>query len=409
MIQRIRRRFIRLAVIVLSVTMLTLAGVINLVNWVTVRAELRQTVENLFDSEAVSLTAQKKSKPRKQQNALDEARYFLIRVSSSGEISILGQYRTENSSEAEIRKIVSSALLTERSEGWAGNYLFGFRTDKKSRSIGVFLNCETKLDGVRTLLIVSASACAAGILMSWLAMLFLSSRAIRPMVRSAIQQKQFITDAGHELKTPLTVIAADMDALALQTGENEWIEDARRQVGNMRGLVSSLIWLSRMDEDDALLRKEPVDFSQMVRSQAESFQSMAEFLGKDLRLSVQDGQIVRGDPDILQKMVSQLLENAVHYAPEDDAIAVRLEKKHGSVVLTTENSIRAPLPEETLTHLFDRFYRPDASRSKDSGGYGLGLSMVRAAAEKHGGSAHAEQTPDGLIRFVCALPAESRS
>ena len=94
---------------------------------------------------------------------------------------------------------------------------------------------------------------------------------------------------------------------------------------------------------------------------------------------------------------------------EDDAIAVRLEKKHGTVVLTTENSIRAPLPEETLTHLFDRFYRPDASRSKDSGGYGLGLSMVRAAAEKHGGSAHAEQTPDGLIRFVCALPAESRS
>ena len=404
MIQGIRRRFIRLAMTVLTLVIVTLAGVINLVNWLSVRAELRQTVDNLYDSSIVSLTAPKKAKTRRQQNALEEARYFFVSISDAGEITILDQSRLTDSTEKEIRLTVSSALASGRAEGTVDSYLYSLRAAKKNRTLGVFLNTETKMDGVRTLLAVSAAACAAGIALSWAAMMLLSSRAIQPMVQNAVMQKRFITDAGHELKTPLTVISADMDALALMTGSNEWIEDTKKQVSGMRSLVSRMIELSRMDEDDAGLQKAPVDYSALVREQAESFQGMAEFLGKTLRADIAEGLTARGDPEMLAKMVSQLIENAVHYAPEEDVISVSLIKKRGSLVLSTENRTETPLTQEALDHLFDRFYRPDDSRSRDSGGFGIGLSMVRAVAEKHGGSVRVEQTEDGVIRFVCAIP-----
>ena len=404
MIQRIRRRFIRLAVLVLSVAMILIAGVINLVNWMNVNAELRQTLRYLADNAESTLASAKKSKSRKQQNALDEARYFLASVTDKGEVTLLDQARLSREDAGALRQLVLAARAEGAQTGRMGSYLFAFQQTKKKTATGIFLNIETQMDGVRTLLYVSAGACAAGILLSWLVILALSSRLIRPMVRSAIQQKQFITDAGHELKTPLTVISADMDALTIQTGTNEWIDDTRKQVSNMRGLVSGLIYLSRMDEDDAALRKEPVDLSMLVRDQGEAFQGMAEWTGKELRLSVPDGVIVRGDPEALKKLVSQLMENAVKYAPEGDEIAVLLEKKKKEVVFSTRNTLSHPMDDETLSHLFDRFYRPDASRSRDSGGHGIGLSMVRAVAEKHGGSVSASRTPDGAIRFVCRLP-----
>jgi signal transduction histidine kinase len=270
------------------------------------------------------------------------------------------------------------------------------------------MSCETRLAAVRTLLLISGLACVAGILLAWLTMSLISSRAIQPMIQNVIRQKQFITDAGHELKTPLTVISANMDALSLTVQKNEWIEDTQKQVSNMRGLVNNLIYLSRMDEEGAHLQKEDLNFSELVTEQAESFQGMAEFMGKSFRLAVRKDIRLTGDRDALKRLISQLCENAVKYAPEEDTIELSLNQEGHMVRLVSENGLTEPLSPENLKHLFDRFYRPDLSRSRESGGYGIGLSMARAIMERHDGRIYAEQTGLGRIRFVCEFPVKKR-
>lgn len=406
MIQGIRRRFIRIAVTVLSIAMILLAGIINVVNYVSVRSELLKTLENLSFRE-MDVQPGRKSPNRRQQNALDEARYFVALRNEAGEIFLLGRTRIQSGTSDELKEIAARALSSGKESGSAGNYLFMTRGGMRGEMV-LLLNVETKMDSVRRLLLVSALTCLGSILLAWLTMSLISSRAIQPMIQNVIRQKQFITDAGHELKTPLTVISANMDALSLTVQKNEWIEDTQKQVSNMRDLVNNLIYLSRMDEEGAHLQKEDLNFSELVTEQAESFQGMAEFMGKSFRLAVRKDIRLTGDRDALKRLISQLCENAVKYAPEEDTIELSLNQEGHTVRLVSENGLTEPLSPENLKHLFDRFYRPDLSRSRESGGYGIGLSMARAIMERHDGRIWAEQTDLGRIRFVCEFPVKKR-
>ena len=217
-------------------------------------------------------------------------------------------------------------------------------------------------------------------------------------------QKQFITDAGHELKTPLTVISANMDVLALETGRNEWVDSTKKQVSDMRALVDEMIYLSRLNEEEAKLERREIDMSALVRDAAEPFQAMAEYKGKSLCVEAGDGVRMTGDEGALRRLVSILCDNAVKYAPEGDGIMLELKKAgRGAVELRCENAVSEPMDDETLRHLFDRFYRADASRSRENGGYGIGLSIARAVAERHGGSMTARRTRDGRIAFTALI------
>lgn len=406
MIQGIRRRFIRIAVAVLSIAMIFLAGIINVVNYVSVRSELLKTLENLSDRE-MDVQPGRKSPNRRQQNALDEARYFVALRNEEGEIFLIGRTRIQSGTTDELKEIAARALASGRESGTAGNYLFMTRAGMHGVMV-LLLNIETKMDSVRRLLLVSAVTCLGGILLAWLTMSLISSRAIQPMIQNVIRQKQFITDAGHELKTPLTVISANMDALSLTVQKNEWIEDTQKQVSNMRDLVNNLIYLSRMDEEGAHLQREDLNFSELVTEQADSFQGMADFMGKSFRLSVRKDIRLTGDRDALKRLISQLCENAVKYSPEEDTIELSLNQEGHTVRLVSENGLTEPLSPDNLKHLFDRFYRPDKSRSRESGGYGIGLSMARAIMERHDGRIYAEQTGLGRIRFVCEFPVKKR-
>ena len=411
MIRGIRRRFIRIAIGVLALAMVLVAVIINAANWVNVRAELYETLGYLGQGDQMKTgqglkgrqqQGRKAGQTRHMRNMVDESRFFSVTVGADGSCTLNDASRASDEDADELSRLAAQALAGGRTGGFYGDYLFSLREDRDEK-IAVFLNCETKLTRVRRLALISAAACGGCVLLAWLLVALFSSRAIRPLVESAVQQKQFITDAGHELKTPLTVISANMDVLALEAGDNEWIRSTRKQVANLRGLVGELVYLSRLDEEDAKLRREDVDLSSVVRETAEPFAGMAEFAGKALELQVEDGVHVTGDAAMLGRLVSILCDNAVKYAPEGDTIDVALRRSRKGVVLTTENGARAPLSEEALRHLFDRFYRADASRSRESGGYGIGLSVARAITEKHGGSIRVRQTPEGRVVFTCNL------
>ncbi len=409
MIQGIRRRFILIAVAVLSAAMIALTVVINISNGAIVREELRETLEGLADSSEMMPGGKGRGgRDRRIQNSLYESRYFLVRIEGR-QGRVIDSSRASGISEEERNEVILAALSSGKTFGIVNDYMYLVRNSGRPDTTAVFLNCETKMDGVRRLQLISVIACAGGIVIAWVLVFLCSRRAIQPLIRNAVQQKQFITDAGHELKTPLTVISANMDALELNTDRNEWVESTREQVSRMRGLVNDMIYLSRLDEEGAVLEKETVDFSALVQEEVKPFQGMAEFMGKTLELETEDALFVRGDRNALGRLVRQLCDNAVKYAPDEDTILIRLVREGREIRLTEENSLADPMPGEVLSHLFDRFYRPDASRSRESGGYGIGLSMVRSIVEKHNGRIRAEQTGSGKIRFVCLLPAASRT
>ena len=401
MIRNIRRRFIRIAISVLAVAMVLVAAIINAANWVNVRAELFETLGAISDGGPRG--GRGGGWTRHMRNNVDEARFFSALVGEDGEFTLRDTTRMSEESAGELKQVAARAIAKGRPSGFSGDYVFAVNDTREGRE-AFFLNCETKLTRVRRLALISAAACGGCILLAWLLVALFSSRAIRPLAENAIQQKQFITDAGHELKTPLTVISANMDVLALETGEdNEWVRSTRKQVANLRGLVGELIYLSRLDEEDAKLKREDVNLSKLVRETAEPFVGMAEFSGKAMALEVEDGVHITGDGAALGRLVSILCDNAVKYAPEGDEIKLSLRRGRKGVALACENGLAKPLTDEALRHLFDRFYRADASRSRESGGYGIGLSVARAVARKHGGDIRAVQTDGGRLRFVCRL------
>lgn len=403
MIQGIRRKFILIAVAVLSAAMVTLAAVINVSNWIQVRGEIRETLADLAENAGNNGKTEKgggrKGRNRHMQNALDESRYFIVHIFSNGAFSIADASRSSGESEEEMTKIVQEALSSGNRAGTKGHYMY-LITESGGKNTGVFLNIETKMDAVNNLLLLSGIACVGGILIASLLVFIFSKKAIQPLIRNAVQQKQFITDAGHELKTPLTVISANMDALELKTAPNEWIDSTREQLSGMGSLVNNMIYLSRMDEDGAALAREDVDLSELVQQEAGPFQGMADFMGKTMEIDTENGIRIQGDRQALGRMVNQLCDNAIKYSPDGGLIRVSLKKCGREIRLTEENRLKEPLSKDALSHLFDRFYRPDASRSRASGGYGIGLSMVKAIVEKHDGQIKVETDEENHIRFI---------
>ena len=229
----------------------------------------------------------------------------------------------------------------------------------------------------------------------------LSRRAIDPVVRASEQQKQFITDAGHELKTPITVIATNLRVLEMEVGQQKWIDKARAQTKKLRELVQSLITLCKYDEETSPQHPQTFAVSEAVTDTAESFADFAQSKGHAISLAVAPGLSYCGDEAAVRQLVSILLDNAVKYAAPETEIRISLEQIKRGVKLTVTNTCDQP-PEGDLNRLFDRFYRPDASRTAATGGFGIGLSIAKSIAEAHRGQIRAS-TQGTAISFIAEL------
>ena len=274
--------------------------------------------------------------------------------------------------------------------GFSGNYRYT-TTAQGEKTTYVFVDCSRELASFNSFLSASVAISCIG----WLAVLAIvtvaSSAVIRPMVESYSKQKRFITDASHEIKTPLAVIDAANEVQEIESGESEWTQSIHEQVARLTALTERLIFLARMDEGSAGFTMTSIDLSEAVDKAAAPFESVAVSRGKRLSTSIASGVRAHADVAAVAQVVELLLDNATRYASEGSVIelglrAVSRGKGKGTAELVVSNAVDE-LPEGDLDRLFDRFYRADVSRSSKTGGSGVGLSVVRAIAEAHGGSA----------------------
>jgi signal transduction histidine kinase len=245
----------------------------------------------------------------------------------------------------------------------------------------------------------------------FLVSLFLARWALKPTEESWKRQQQFVADASHELKTPLTVLLADADILLAHPqdtieSQRKWVEYIQDEAHRMKELVEDMLFLARGDAAaKTQLEALPVGLSDLCWNCLLSFEPVAFEQGVDLASDVAPGVTVSGDGGQLRRLVAILLDNACKYCPHGGKVTLTLAKNGDRAALTVHNTGPA-IPAEALPHLFERFYRVDAARGRSTGGYGLGLSIAASIAQRHRGKISVTSSEEAGTAFTVTLPAE---
>ena len=302
---------------------------------------------------------------------------------------------------AQAESYAADALQSGSERGWIGDYRFKVVETPTGYTV-VFVDAGVTRSMSRQFLwLVLAVLAASGLIITLLTVL-LSKRAVRPVAESYEKQKQFITDANHELKTPLTLILSNLDIVENELGRNEWLDDIRSEGERMTVLVNKLVSLSRMDEDKSNLSLSQAELSRLLTESVSSFQPLAEERGIRLECFAEEPVFCTGDEGLLQQLVSLLLDNALKYCDPGGTVTVRCRNKR-TPGFAVENSYKN-VDSLELGRLFDRFYRADPART-DTTGFGIGLSLARAIVSQHHGSITAVKSGEGRIAFQVKLKA----
>lgn len=279
-----------------------------------------------------------------------------------------------------------------------------YRVDKRDEYTLVAFMDMTVIDNslanilLYTLLAGAAAICIIAVISSRLARMI-----IGPLEENDRRQKQFISDAGHELKTPVAVISANAEILERQTGSSEWLENIKYENKRMGELVTDLLDLSRAE--NASVPMESVDLSRLTEREVLPFESVAFEQGLMIDSRISEGIRVTGNPAQLRQLVSILVDNAIRHGKQGETIRVTLDAERKSAVLTVVN--RGEIPQEQLPRLFDRFYRLDEARTGADDHYGLGLSIAKAISEAHS-SKISVKCENSEVRFTVDLPLEKQ-
>ena len=292
----------------------------------------------------------------------------------------------------------------KNSRGYIDNYRFGrFETDSATMIIGV--DCSSSMRTINMLTTITLVVILSCILIVLLILIAFSGRVLRPFEENREKQRRFITDAGHELKTPIAIIQSNTEVMEMIDGESKWLTNIKQQTERMSKLVKGLIELSKMDEQTLSEKeKQHIILSEIVYNSVESFRVPAETKEIELSADIQPDVSVMGDLEDIIRVVSILLDNAIKYTDDRKKIDVRLYTKSKKAILKVSNTCKG-LDKADVTKFFDRFYRSDESRSSEIGGYGIGLSMAQMIMQNHKGRLVVSYSDDEVITFTAEMAA----
>lgn len=400
MIHKLRRRLVGAAMLSLLLVLAVIVGLAGAANYQGVVTEADWVLGMLADNGGVFPAWEgEKAQWGAYLDAAYASRCFSVELTENGQTGAIHVERTTVSAEQAVELARSAG---DQEEGFLGDIRFQRREDGEG-TLYVFLDCAKGLTTFRKFLVTCALISGGGLLAVFLLLWVLSGRMARPVAESYEKQKRFITDAGHEIRTPLSIISADADVLAMEQGENQWLEDIHSQVDRLTALTNSLIFLSKMEEPAGLPMAE-FSLSRLADELAQSFQSMARVQGKTFTSEIQPDIVLTGSEGAVRQLLSNLLDNALKYSPRSGFISLTLERRGRDAWLSVFNTTAQPVNRETLGDLFDRFYRVDPSRNSQSGGYGIGLSIAKAAAETHGGAISAASEDGNSLTITVTLP-----
>ncbi len=495
MLKKLRRKFIAIAMLSVSIVLIAIVGTINIANYISTNEALDArlkliagnggTFPDLLEQKNMGVegnetdsinngTSTRKEPPSgktdiqppedmnqadlKDNNLKDnglkendlkrhgispesqfDTRYFTVTINSNGDVenidtSKIASVSSENAAEY-AKKLWKSGKKGDGKSGFAESCKY-LTVDEDGSTMYIFLSCQRELSTIKTYILASVGISVFGLVVVFVMIYFFSGKILKPVSESYEKQKRFITDASHEIKTPLTIIDANTEVIEMMEGENEWTSSTRKQVARLTSLTEKLVFLSRMDEEATKLEMLEFSLSDAILDTAEPFKTVARTKGKKLTIDVTDGILYTGDEKTIRQLISILLDNAIKYsgcssasfeksninktnlnkttqtqndcvttinpAPE---IEISMKPSGRNRIITVWNTVdeTANIKKGRQDMLFERFYRTDTSHNSKTGGFGIGLSAAYAIVKAHKGKITAESKDGRSIKFTIVL------
>lgn len=408
MIKKLQWKFILLSMSALLFVLVVIIAGINIVNYKAVTQEADMLLSLMSDARSEFLMEPDKLGDRLPAGMSPEvpyeSRYFSVVLDSDTSQALFVETSRIIAVDTQAAITYADAALQKNtSTGFIQDFRYLITSEKDFTRI-TFLDCGRKLDAYYSFLYASIGISLVGYVVVFVFIAFFSNRIIRPISESYEKQKRFITDAGHEIKTPLTIIRADADVLEFELGENEWLSDIKKQAAQLTELTNDLVFLSRMEESEHTLPAIDFPFSEVVAETALSFQALAQRQRKEIHCQIPPMLTLCGNEKSIRQLVSILLDNAIKYSPSQESIYLSVEEQNKFINITVTNTTTQTIEKEQLKLLFDRFYRVDASRNSKTGGHGVGLSIAKAIVETHHGKIQAFAPSENQLQISVRLP-----
>ena len=401
MTKALQRKFIRTAMVAVTALLVVLLGSINLANWWQERAQTDQMLQFLLQEDLPPADQGPSDRgPLWQPFNADTrgaARFFQIFYDQSGQVVRVdvGQIATVSESQA----LAYADQCQGQQEGAVDRFRFCRAATRDGQGeVLLFLDVSDSRQSILVVLLLSVGVGLACWLGTFFLVALLSRRAIAPVVRGMEKQRQFVTNAGHEIKTPLAIIQVNTEALELHQGESKWTRNIRAQTARLTGLMENLLTLARMDEA-RLPPAQPVDLSGTARESVQAFQEAAGARQLTLAGQIAPGIVLQTSREHMVQLLSVLLDNGVKYTEEGGSIRLTLAREGNTVRLQVRNG-PTQVPDGDLSRLFDRFCRGDPARSQRTGGYGIGLSAAQAIVQAWQGTIGVQAEGEDTLVFT---------
>lgn len=490
MLKKLRRKFIAIAMLSVSIVLIAIVGTINIANYISTNEALDArlkliagnggTFPDLLEQKNMGVEGNKTDsinkgtptlkeppsgktdvQPPEDMNQADlnendikendlkrhgispesqfDTRYFTVTINSNGEVenidtSKIASVSSENAAQY-AKKLWKSGKKGDGKNGFSESFKY-MTVCEGGSTMYIFLSCQRELSTIRTYVLASVGISVFGLGVVFVMIYFFSGKILKPVSESYEKQKRFITDASHEIKTPLTIIDANTEVIEMMEGENEWTSSTRKQVARLTSLTEKLVFLSRMDEEATKLEMLEFSLSDAILDTAEPFKTVARTKGKKLTIDVTDGILYTGDEKTIRQLVSILLDNAMKYSGCSNAgfeksninktnlnkttqtqndcvttinqapeIEISLKPSGRNRIITVWNTVdeTANIKKGRQDMLFERFYRTDTSHNSKTGGFGIGLSAAYAIVKAHKGKITAESKDGRSIKFTIVL------
>ena len=410
MIRSLRRKFILIAMTSLVGTMVVLCTAIGIGNHYITTNRVDHAISLLYQNGGAFRAPGPHSDPSNFDFQITpetpfETRYFIVELTAQKEIKSVSLDHIAAFDRHTVVDTISQIIDTGAERGYVDHYRFGVFPDKDGRSTIIVLDCFLQLQSANNLLRITGAIFLSCVLIVFVLLLFLSKWAIQPFVDNLERQRQFITDASHELKTPLAILSADVGLLEDTYGTDKWLESAKSQILRLDKLIKSLVELARTEEavkEDAMTC---FSVSEIAQANADAFQMLAEADGKGLTSEIAEGISLKGVQDNFFRLFSILLDNAVKYCDPKGVIQLSVSQRGRNIYIAVSNPCIG-VNAAQLPRYFDRFYRADSSRARSTGGYGIGLSNAKAIVARHKGRI-SNHYADGIITFTAVIPQVS--
>lgn len=409
MIRRLRNKFIQITMFSVSIVLVFVLGTLNLINFHDRWENAVNILTFLSENDGYFPAYEKYKQDPDHSINFDyteetpyENRYFSV-TASDGTITQINMSHVAAVSATQAYYYAREVLGRDRNVGIVDSYVYMVSSDGDSEHI-VFLDRRSELESMIQLMTLSMVTMVFCLLIVFILVASLSKKAIEPVLENMEKQKQFITDAGHEIKTPLAIISADTDVIEIESGKSEWTQSIRNQVVRLGELTQDMLTLAKMEDSQKNETFTKFNISRVAEEIVEEFRPMAVKNQIQFLTEITPDLEFYGSEQEIHQLFSVLLNNAFKYVNDQGSIRFHLYKKRSAVILELDNTADN-LPEGDLNKLFDRFYRADNARSRETGGYGIGLSIARAACEHHKGNICARKLDEHNIRFRAVLNA----